>query len=279
MQKSNYPVPLLSQGDLRVSPTALDVLGGSFDFGPLTIKYGVDLATESVDIDVDLIGVKVASLVLSAGNPSARLDFNVGLASVAGSLTADFDRGELDGDFLACFLSRCKKFQGAIFSWGSVTRDGSRSPGNVQKPQASRGGQGVGPKPLASTGSQVIDLTRDTDLYKECVLSDDIGVGDCVQLAGSKVGIQLSLAGDNTATVTWIATTKTSGAEILFGDTWHQGFVFETADGGALNPRVNMGGPTMHDNNKPYPVNQHAVISMTPDDFGQISRVRWSYEC
>jgi hypothetical protein len=267
MQMETASVPLLSQNGYKISAALLDALGGSFDFGPLTVKYSINIVTETVTVEVDLIGIKVGNLLLSASQPNAGLDFDIGIASVHGSLSVDFDRKALDGDFKACYFSNCKAYQGTIFSWNAV-----EGPGLLPKKRPPI------PLPPASTNRQDLPLTTSTDTIKECNLQDDIGVGDCSQLRGSRVALQLSEILPGTATAVWQATTLTRHHQVAYHDTWHQRFEFKTG-GGGLVAKIGWDGPDMSEDNRHYDFIRQGIVNFDPNQWDQIEIVTWSYEC
>jgi hypothetical protein len=131
---------------------------------------------------------------------------------------------------------------------------------------------------MASHSEQLIPLTTSEPTVKACQLADDIGVGDCEQLAGSSViALRLPQPFDFLATVIWGATVKTNHPQPGFHDTWHQTFDFRTADGQTVGT-FHTDGPDMSDTNN-HSVQTSGTMSINTNIWDQMTTVRWSYEC
>jgi len=133
---------------------------------------------------------------------------------------------------------------------------------------------------MATHGEQTLALTQSSDTAKICRLADDIGVGDCVQLAGSYVYLFHDLEFEpDLALAVWNTTTYSSHPQALYHDTWHQSFTFLTDDGQIVTSVGRWDGPDMSDANKRYAVRKTGTAVINPDLWDQITQVRWTYEC
>lgn len=131
---------------------------------------------------------------------------------------------------------------------------------------------------MASHGEQTLALTTSTD--KMCKLANDIGVGDCVQLAGSYIYLFHSLELEpDLALAAWSTTTYSSHVQTWYHDTWHQSFTFLTDDGQIAALVGTWDGPQMNDDNKRYKVRRTGTVNINPDLWDRITQVRWTYEC
>jgi hypothetical protein len=141
----------------------------------------------------------------------------------------------------------------------------------------------------ATPGHQILLLSVSTDGMKKCVLSDDLGIGDCVQFRGSYIALhRLPEEEGDLATFIWRATVMTRSHPWLLHDTWQNSWDFGILEvAGDLNSNwvatvarvTNQRGPDMDDDNKKYGVFRSGTVLIKPELWDQINAVHWYYEC
>lgn len=104
--------------DTQIEKSALEAIDGSFNFGPLSIEYSVDLGAPSVAVKVKLAGVTIGSGVLTPANASLKIGGGVSGLKAEVVLTADFAKSEVRYEATVCApVVGCKSKQGILVSW------------------------------------------------------------------------------------------------------------------------------------------------------------------
>ena len=94
------------------------MFGGTKQFGPLTITYNIDLSIPQITASASLYGVTIGSVVINPSNPSATIGGSVGIGEAEITLTADFDKKEVDYEVnVEAFGHTIYEGSGVLFSW------------------------------------------------------------------------------------------------------------------------------------------------------------------
>jgi hypothetical protein len=110
-------MPILSDGTNKIHSSVLDDIHGSWNQGPLTLVFDVSLEPPGLKLDISLQGHKVGKFDVNTEDTTVELDFKAWMAEVEGSLTADLEKRQVEGEFQLSLLEEHKQWSGPIFHW------------------------------------------------------------------------------------------------------------------------------------------------------------------
>jgi hypothetical protein len=102
----------------EVSHSLFDQIRGDWSWGPLTIRWIIDTSAKSITVDVVLKGSVIGTGTLDSNHTSVKIGGGVSKFKAEVTLTADFNKRELDYSAELCApVVGCAHKSGRLATW------------------------------------------------------------------------------------------------------------------------------------------------------------------